>query len=79
MKVLSKNFLDIRLLIFNELIKKQFHKKREGYMQRLKNHMASPIAAEITDLVDFKDWHIYGNANQDLEKALKPMGATFQS
>ena len=51
----------------------------EGYMQRLKNHMASPIAAEIKDLVDFKDWHIYGNANQDLEKALKPMGATFQS
>ena len=48
-------------------------------MQRLKNHMASPIAAEITDLVDFKDWHIYGNANKDLEKALKPMGATFQS
>ena len=55
LKVLSKNFLDSRLLIFNELIKKQFHKKREGYMQRLKNHMASPIAAEITDLVDFKD------------------------
>ena len=51
----------------------------EGYMQRLKNHMASPIAAEITDLVDFKGWHIYGNAKPDLKEALKPMGATFQS
>ena len=51
----------------------------EGYVQRLKNHMASPIAAEITDLVDFKGWHIYGNAKPDLKEALKPMGATFQS
>ena len=51
----------------------------EGYMQRLKNHMASPIAAEITDLVDFKGWHIYGNAKQDLKEALQPMGASFQS
>ena len=50
----------------------------EGYMQRLKNHMASPIAAEITDLVDFKGWHIYGNAKQDLKEALQPMGASFQ-
>ena len=51
----------------------------EGYMQRLKNHMASPIAEEITDLVDFKGWHIYGNAKPDLREALKPMGATFQN
>ena len=51
----------------------------DGYMQRLKNHMASPIAAEISDLVDFKGWHIYGNAKPDLKEALKPMGATFQS
>ncbi len=41
--------------------------------------MASPIAAEITDLVDFKDWNIYGNATPDLKEVLKPMGATFQS
>ena len=51
----------------------------DGYMQRLKNHMASPIAVEITDLVDFKGWHIYGNAKPDLKEALKPMGATFQN
>ncbi len=30
----------------------------DGYMQRLKNDLASPIAAEITDLIDFKEWHI---------------------
>mgnify|MGYP001161180937 FL=1 len=51
----------------------------DGYMQRLKNHLASPIAAEITDLIDFKGWHIYGNAKPDLKEALQPMGATFQS
>ena len=51
----------------------------DGYMQRLKNHLASPIAAEVTKLVDFKGWHIFGNAKPDLIEVLKPMGATFQS
>jgi len=51
----------------------------EGYMQRLKNHLASPIAAEITDLIDFKGWSIYGNAKPDFREALKPMRATVQS
>ena len=51
----------------------------DGYMQRLKNHLASPIAAEITDLVEFKGWHIFGDAKPDLKEALQPMGATFQS
>ena len=51
----------------------------DGYMQRLKNHLDSPIAAEITDLIDFKGWHIFGNAKPDLMEALQPMGATFQS
>ena len=51
----------------------------DGYTQRLKNHLASPIAAEVTELVDFKGWHIFGNAKPDLIEALKPMGATFQS
>jgi hypothetical protein len=51
----------------------------DGYMQRLKNHLGSPIAAEITDLIEFKGWHIYGNAKPDLKEELKPMGATFQS
>ena len=51
----------------------------DGYMQRLKNHLASPIAAEVNDLVDFKGWHIFGNAKPDLVEALQPMGATFQS
>ena len=51
----------------------------DGYMERLKNHLDSPIAAEITDLIEFKGWHIFGNAKPDLIKALQPMGATFQS
>ena len=51
----------------------------DGYMQRLKNHLASPIAAEITDLLEFKGWHIYGTDKPDLMDALKPTGATFQS
>ena len=51
----------------------------DGYMQRLKNHLDSPIAAEITDLIDFKGWHIFGNAKPDLMETLQPMGATFQS
>ena len=51
----------------------------DGYMQRLKNHLASPIAAEVTDLVDFKGWHILGNAKPDLVEALAPFGATFQN
>ena len=51
----------------------------DGYTQRLKNHLASPIAAEVTELVDFKGWHIFGNAKPDLIEALKPMGTTFQS
>ena len=41
--------------------------------------MASPIAAEITDLIDCKKWHVYGNVNQDFKEARKPMGATIQS
>ena len=46
-------------------------------MQRLKNHMASPIALEITDLVDFKGWHIYGNAKPDLKGSTQADGTDF--
>ena len=48
-------------------------------MQRLKNHMASPIAPEFTDLVDFKDGIFMEMQTKILKEALKPMGATFQS
>ena len=51
----------------------------DGYMQRLKNHLASPIAAEITNLVEFKGWHIFGNAKPDLKEALQPMGQHFKA
>ena len=33
----------------------------------------------FSDLVEFKGWHIFGNAKPDLKEALQPMGATFQS
>ena len=51
----------------------------DGYMQRIKNHLDSPLAAEVMDLVDFKGWLIFGNAKPDLVEALAPFGATFQN
>ena len=51
----------------------------DGYMQRLKIISQALLLAEITDLVEFKGWHIFGNAKPDLKEALQPMGATFQS
>ena len=48
-------------------------------MQRLKNLLARPIAAEISDLVDLKGWRVFGSAKADLKEAFQPMGATFQS
>ena len=46
-------------------------------MQRLKNHLASPIAAVITELVEVKGWHIFGNAKIDLKEALQPIGGNL--
>ena len=51
----------------------------DGYMQRIKNHVDSPLAAEVMELVEFKGWLIFGNAKPDLVKALEPFGATFQN
>ena len=51
----------------------------DGYMQRLKNHIESPIAAEVMELVDFKGWLVFGNSKPDLVEALAPFGATFQN
>ena len=50
----------------------------DGAMQRLNNHMSSPIAEEITQHVDFKEWLVFGNAKQDLIDALTPFGAKFK-
>ena len=42
----------------------------DGYMQRIKNHVESPIASEVMELVDFKGWLVFGNAKPDLVEAL---------
>ena len=51
----------------------------DGYMQRIRNHVDSPLNGEVMELVDFKAWLIFGNAKQDLMEALAPFGATFQN
>ena len=50
----------------------------DGAMQRLNNHMSSPIAEEITQYVDIKEWLVFGNSKQDLINALTPFGAKFK-
>ena len=47
----------------------------DGAMQRLNNHMSSPIAEEVTQHVDIKEWLVFGNSKQDLIDALTPFGA----
>ena len=50
----------------------------DGAMQRLNNHMSSPIAEEVTQYVDIKEWLVFGNSKQDLIDALTPFGAKFK-
>jgi quinol monooxygenase YgiN len=50
----------------------------DGAMQRLNNHMSSPIAEEVTQHVDIKEWLVCGNSKQDLIDALTPFGAKFK-
>ena len=50
----------------------------DGAMQRLKNHMSSPIAEEVTQYVDIKEWLVFGNSKQDLIDTLTPFGAKFK-
>ena len=49
----------------------------DGAMQRLNNHISSPIAEEIMEKVEFKEWLVFGNAKQDLIDTLTPFGAKF--
>ena len=49
----------------------------DGAMQRLNNHMSSPIAEEVMQHVDFKKWLVFGNSKQDLIDTLTPFGASF--
>ena len=50
----------------------------DGAMQRLNNHISSPIAEEVTQHVDIKEWLVFGNSKQDLIDALTPFGAKFK-
>ena len=50
----------------------------DGAMQRLNNHMSSPIAEEVMEHVDIKKWLVFGNSKQDLIDALTPFGAKFK-
>ena len=50
----------------------------DGAMQRLNNHMSSPIAEEIMQHVDIKEWLVFGNSKKDLIDALTPFGAKFK-
>jgi len=49
----------------------------DGAMQRLNNHMSSPIAEEVMQHVDIKKWLVFGNSKQDLIDTLTPFGACF--
>tara|TARA_B100000780_G_C20855405_1_gene340004 strand:- start:90 stop:482 length:393 start_codon:yes stop_codon:yes gene_type:complete len=49
----------------------------DGAMQRLNNHMSSPLAEEVMEQVVIKEWLVFGNAKQDLIDALTPFGAKF--
>ena len=50
----------------------------DGAMQRLNNHMSSPIAEEVMQHVDIKEWLVFGNSKQDLIDTLTPLGAKFK-
>jgi len=50
----------------------------DGAMQRISNHAASPIAAEVLERVDIKGVLCFGNAKQDLIDTLTAWGAKFQ-
>ena len=50
----------------------------DGAIQRLNNHISSPIAEEVTQHVDIKEWLVFGNSKQDLIDALTPFGAKFK-
>ena len=50
----------------------------DGALQRLNNHMSSPIAEEVMQHVDIKEWLVFGNSKQDLIDTLTPLGAKFK-
>ena len=50
----------------------------DAAVQRLKNHAASPIAAEVLEHVDINGVYCFGNAKQDLIDMFTAWGAKFQ-
>ena len=50
----------------------------DAAVQRIKNHAASPIAAEVLEHVDFNGVHCFGKAKHDLIEMLTAWGAKFQ-
>ena len=51
----------------------------DGAMARLNNHVFSPIAEEVMQNVDIKEWLVFGNSKQDLVDALTPIGSKFKA
>ena len=50
----------------------------DGAIQRLNNDMSSPIAEEVMQHVDIKEWLVFGYSKKDLIDALSPFGAKFK-
>ena len=50
----------------------------DGAIERLNNHMSSPIAEEVIQHFDIKEWLVFGNSKQDLIDALSPFGTKFK-
>ena len=51
----------------------------DAMMVRLANHSASPLASEVTELIDFKSILCLGNAKKDAIETLSAWGAQFRS
>ena len=47
-------------------------------MERVNNRMSSPIAEEVMQHVDIKEWIVFGNSKQYLIDSLTPFGAKFK-
>ena len=47
-------------------------------MQRLNNDMSSPIAKEVMEHVDIREWLVFGNSKKDLIDALSHFCAKFK-
>ena len=51
----------------------------DGAIQRLNNDMSSPIAEEVMQHVDIKEWLRFGTSTHVLIASLLPFGAKFKT